>query len=116
MHVSSTKRVWRLDESSLFQGVLLIFIAQYCFGFGTFIYHNVVDPYAYDWFDGFFLGLNAAILVTFVAVLRMQEKHYEIDDGEAEEVLRIINWMPLRCFSVSGTYHLSNLVDVAQVG
>jgi hypothetical protein len=124
--LASTKRIWKLDETSIFKGMLVIFLMQYFLGVGLYFF-NVASEVVYagddlhdeqgvgTWFDGSFFALNTAIFLVLLLVLRLQEKHYEIDDAEEEEVLRVINWLPIRFFSVSATYPLSQLQDVAQV-
>jgi hypothetical protein len=124
--LASTKRIWKLDETNIFKGMLVIFLMQYFLGLGLYFFNiasevlypgdNMGDEEGSVWgFDSSFFALNTAIFLVLLLVLRLQEKHYEIDDAEEEEVLRVVNWLPIRLFSVSATYHLSQLHDVVQV-
>jgi hypothetical protein len=125
--VASTTRVWKLDETNLFKAVLFLFLLQYAFGLGVFLlvklgvppalnedeHHQPAGSSVDHYYDGFFLGLNGAVFGILLLVLRLQEKQYELD--EAEEVLRVINFLPIRWFAVSATYPLAQLSDVSQV-
>jgi hypothetical protein len=125
--VASTTRVWKLDETNLFKAVLFLFLLQYAFGLGVFLlvklgvppalnedeHHQPAGSSVDHYYDGFFLGLNGAVFGILLLLLRLQEKQYELD--EAEEVLRVINFLPIRWFAVSATYPLAQLSDVSQV-
>lgn len=109
---SSTKRLWPLAESNLFKLLLVLFVVQFFIGLGLHFYNTQILKAHYEpWVDAIFFGLNAVVVVLFVQVLHFQDRHYEIDD--ADEVLRIVNWLP--CMSVSAVYPLAELGDVRQV-
>jgi hypothetical protein len=132
-----TPRVWKVDETNVFKAVLFVFLVQYAFGLAVFLLNRLVvatpddglvihpslivgadgggaqEEGSDEWLDGFLLGLNAAVFGILLMVLRLQDRQYEIDD--AEEVLRVVNFLPVRWFAVSATYPLSQLRDVSQV-
>ncbi len=102
---------WKTDSAPVVEILLYVFGIQYFASVAIFLLPCAfvsLTPTDLWWM---FFVVNIFVAFLLLLVLREQEHHYQIEEGQ----LKIFTWFPIKSLSCSSTHDLNLLQDVCQV-